>query len=266
MWLPSAVQIEVRTDREWCSRGSGILIRCENGHHLVTARHVIDEKFAIGPRGRSPFEKLRILNPAFISFGSGGNTYVEWEADWKFDADDNDLAATPIPESENGFYRAVNSSTILNKDQLTSLQVGHPLITSGYPALGSIHDDLPLVVGRQGVLASHPAREIAIEGTLGRNYFLLDSFAQSGFSGAPLFSFERPEFSIPSPISFGAITVNGKKVTEGSNPQRASYPQIPAGLAGIVCGHFRSALDRSDGGHAGLSYCVPAHRIIELLK
>lgn len=265
-WLPSVVQIEVNDNKGWLKRGSGILLSTDHGHHLVTARHVIDEKFAIGPKGRPPFKNLRILDPTFLNFGSGDNKYVEWCAEWKFDADDNDLAATKIPASENGFYRAISADTILNKGQLDSLQIGHPLIMSGFPALGSIHDKTPLMVGRQGVLASSPTRKISIQDTLGENYYLLDSFAQSGFSGAPLFSFERPKFSIPSPIRFGALTINGEKVSEGSKPQRFNYPHIPSGLVGIVCGHFRSALDRSDGGHAGLSYCVPAHRIIALIS
>tara|TARA_R110002033_G_scaffold6247_3_gene24871 strand:+ start:1871 stop:2671 length:801 start_codon:yes stop_codon:yes gene_type:complete len=264
MWLSSAVQIEVWKSNEWCRRGSGIIIRSESGHYLVTARHVVDEQFVDGPKGRSPFDKVRIINPAFISFG-GGQEFVEWEADWKFDADENDLAATKIPGSDSGFYRAISADAILDEEQLNSLQIGHPLIMSGFPALGGIHDERPLMVGRQGVLSSHPLREISIKDTLGRNYFLLDSFAQSGFSGAPLFAFERPEFSVASPISFGAIKINGETVSEGGEPQRFTYPRIQAGLAGIVCGHFRSALDRQDGGHAGLSYCVAAHRATNLI-
>lgn len=266
MWLSSAVQIEVWKSNEWCCRGSGVLIRSEGGHYLVTARHVVDERFVKGPKGRAPFAKIRILNPVFVSFGVGGLEFIEWTADWKFDADENDLAATRMPEVDSGFYRAISAETILDNEQLNSLQIGHPLIMSGFPAMGGIQDEKPLLVGRQGVLSSHPLREISIKDTLGRNYFLLDSFAQSGFSGAPLFAFERPEFSISSPISFGAIKINGETVSEGSEPTRFTYPRIQAGLAGIVCGHFRSALDRHDGGHAGLSYCVPAHRITNLIK
>lgn len=266
MWLSSAVQIEVWKSNEWCRRGSGILIRSENGHYLVTARHVVDEQFVEGPKGRAPFVNIRILNPVFISFGVGGQEFVEWTAEWKFDADENDLAVTQMPEPDSGFYRAISADAILNKEQLSSLQIGHPLIMSGFPALGGIHDETPFMVGRQGVMSSHPLREIPIQGTLGRNYFLLDSFAQSGFSGAPLFAFERTEFSIASPISIGAIKINGETVSEGSEPQSFTYPRVHAGLAGIVCGHFRSPRDRQDGGHAGLSYCVAAHRITSLIE
>jgi hypothetical protein len=263
-WLPSATQIQVWNDREWLPRGTGIVIRDENGQHfLATARHVVDEQYAKGPCERAPYEQLRILNPSFISFGSSQD-FVEWDANWSFDPDENDLAVTSMPDSDSGFYRAISTENILNKKQLEALLIGHPLIMSGFPGLGGIANSAPLLVTRQGVLATFPKREIEIENALGRNYFLMDSFAQSGFSGAPLFSFERPEFSIPSPIRFGGGIINGEKISESSEPQRYTYQRIPAGLAGIICGHFRSALDRSDGGHAGLSYCVPAHRIIAL--
>lgn len=266
MWLHSAIQLEVQVGQEWCPRGTGVVIRFANRHFLATARHVVDERYAKGPVGRAPFEKIRILDPTFFAIGTDSQEYVEWDADWKVDSGENDLALTPMPESKSGFYRAIDAESILEKKKLEELQLGQPSIMSGFPALGDIDANEPLLVGRQGVLASLPARKISIPETLGSDYFLFDSFAQSGFSGAPLFSFERPEFSIPSPVRIGNLTVNGEKVSEGGEPERHSYPRIPAGLAGIVCGHFKSAMDRSDGGHAGLSYCVPAHRIIELIK
>lgn len=266
MWLASARQIEVWDGREWLTRGSGIIIRNTSEHYLVTARHVIDEKYANAPQRRAPFNRVRVLNPNFISFGTDAQEFVQWDTDWRFDEGENDLAVTPMPNSESGFYRALDKDNILDKEKLKSLQLGHPLIMAGFPALGGICQNEPLLVSRQGVLSSMPKREISIQGTLGSDYFLLDSFAQNGFSGAPLFSFKRPEFSIPSPISIESIAVNGEEVSAGSEPRRHTFPSVPAGLVGIICGHFRSSLDRSDGGHAGLSYCVPAHRIIELVS
>lgn len=93
---------------------------------------------------------------------------------------------------------------------------------------------------RQGVFAYPPIHGIDVVGAIGHNYGLLDSFAQSGFSGGPV-------ISLP------------KGWADGSWHPKEDHR--PSKVVGLICGHYRSKENRSDGVHSGLSYFARASSI-----
>jgi hypothetical protein len=150
-------------------------------------------------------------------------------------------AGLPIPVAEGSFATKEMLGTIIPGEQLA--MIGYP---SGAPKVKQtgVFDEVPAIY-RAGVLASLIEKPIEVPNALGYDYGLMDSFAKSGFSGAPIYVLPRSEIAM-----------------EGG----AKFPAQEGLLIGLVAGHYRSHDDNSDGRHAGLSYFTLSSRILATLR
>ena len=242
--------------------GTGFIVRTSKNLVLCTARHVVD------PRYRSPSVKreaslrkleLTVLThtrePSQIHYGSF--KVIISPCDFLYQVADCDFAFIGIGGSllNSQHFSVVEIADIASQSNLFSYSPGYPIFYSGYSASSPILDEnfkiederLPWPVLRQGVTSTPLELGFQVEGALGgSNYAYLDSFALQGFSGAPIFSQQR---GWPEDNKSGLIFTG----------------YLPPRLIGMICGHFNSSNDRSNGAHSGISYFLPADRILEAL-
>lgn len=264
-WYLTVARLSVTFDDTRRGSGTGFFVfdKALEQYFLITARHVVDPKY-------SPSGKLTqaICAELEISFqwvkGAGTSessifyqTLKITDPGFCFAEGDVDVAGISFPREylphvkDGNVYRPMSFSTeqISSDDDLGLRYAGEPVIFIGFPGNSPTQEIdarriyYPLL--RQGVFAYPPVHGIPIEGQLGENYGLLDSFAQSGFSGAPVVSIQ-------------------KGWADGSWHPKEDFR--PARVVGVVCGHYRSLQDRSDGAHSGLSFFARASSVRNVIE
>lgn len=241
--------------------GTGFLVDNLKHYYLVTARHVVDASYRPAARERNKkCVSIRLDYVAFAGDMSLNNKAVcsllIQEPNFCFDAESADCAAIQIAAAsvqqnidENLFRPYSFSEEFIATDiHLELRHAGEPIIFIGYPGNSplqeyyafhkSFNHIYPLL--RQGVLAFPTSMPVKVDGFLGANYGVLDSFAQKGFSGAPVISLQK-----------------GYPGGQWNSPEDYRPPNI----LGVVCGHYRSASDASNGAYSGLSYFVRSNSI-----
>lgn len=262
LWYYSVVHLTAIFDDTKVGSGTGFLVENNNSYNLVTARHVVDPTYLPPPEKRPAtcirvelvFRCQRDLEDGGAQFG-----YQLCSIDgpeFRLESGDLDVASLPIAaeplftRDNEGLTRpcSIPLSALADCDDLSKKFAGEPVAFVGFPENSPVVELEERVLKdpllRQGIFAYPPTTGIRIEGELGRNYGLIDSFAQSGFSGAPLFS---QQFGWPdSPIH---------------SPELHKPPKV----VGLVCGHYRSRDDRANGVHAGLSFFARSNSIRDLI-
>jgi hypothetical protein len=250
-WYLTVARLSVSFDDNKLGSGTGFFIIDEDQYFLVTARHVVDPEYLPGTKKRHAVcTNMKIafqcaVNPgtpdARISYQILGVS----EPGFLFESRDLDVAVMKIPRNvlpirqDGQVVRPCSFpfSNLASEDDLSLRYAGEPVVFVGFPdnspvnQVGETTFHYPLL--RQGVFAFPPVHGIDVEGELGHDYGLIDSFAQSGFSGGPIVSLQ-------------------KGWADGSWHPKEDYRASK--VIGLVCGHYRSAQDRSDGVHAGLSF------------
>ncbi len=255
------------SDRLTGGSGTGFFLLHKNKYYLVTARHVLDPKYR--PQNEKwrdttcqsfEFEYSLILNPGTENIGFAAAKSKVVEPNILFGGDDNDLAIVEIPQEElpvidsTGIHRPMSfaSSMVATRKELSERHAGESICFIGFPENSPIIEyqgenegiiaTYPLF--RQGVLAYPLSSSVKVPGYLGKNYGILDAYANSGFSGAPIISLQRgwPDGVLTAPDDFR-----------------------PARVVGVVCGHYQSSSDRVGGKHSGMSYFVRSDSIWSLL-
>lgn len=261
-WYLTPVRLTVRFDNGRTGTGTGFFILHEDNYFLTTVRHIVDPTYLPGAKRR--LAKCILLELSFQCVVAPGSEAFEIgyqrievkEPNFAFGLDDVDLAIERV--GQNFFplkrgdrdVRPVSFGTemIAEASGLMDCYAGEPVNFFGYPEhapknqVKTSEFHYPLL--RQGVLAYPPGCGVPIEGALGSDYGLIDSFAQSGFSGGPVVTLQ-------------------KGWDDGS--WHSPDDHRPPALAGAICGHYRSSNDRSDGAHAGLSYFVRSTAILDLI-
>lgn len=262
-WYLTVARLTVFSDTGKTGIGTGFFILDENQYYLVTARHVVDPTY-LPPikRVASACTKVQIAFQCAINSGTQnadfGHQILEvTEPEFIYENNDLDLASLKIPKDVLPMLQsgktirpcAFARSFLASKGDLAKRFAGEPVILLGFPdnspfnQIGESRFHYPIL--RQGVFAYPPIHGISVIGELGCNYGLIDSYAQSGFSGGPIVSLQ-------------------KGWADGSWHPKEDHR--PPKVVGVVCGHYRSAQDRADGGHAGLSYFARSNSILELIE
>lgn len=238
------------------------MTRVGDDYWLVTCRHVVDPTYRPMNQGRRNANLLRVVLTGFgLKKQDEQRYHTRYVANFdvgelNFGSDDNDLAAILVPKDRfpivegktSTLPRDVDVDLLADLEYLQKLYPGEQVAFSGYPSNSPVSEEQvgtgqlihfrdPLY--RQGVLARHAVLEHSVDGALGSGYCLVDAFAQSGFSGAPLIALQKA--LPPGAIKFADFR--------------------PMAVIGLICGHYRSGGDRSDGIHAGLSYFVSSRHI-----
>ena len=262
-WYLTVARLTVTFDDGKTGTGTGFFVYDNDQYFLITARHVVDHRY-LPTKTKSP----RICTSLEISFQSavnpgtpnadiGYNRLLVSEPEFFYEKNDVDVAAITFPKDFLPIRSEVTTirpcSFALNflatSDDLSSRYAGEPVVFVGFPdnapvnRVGMSEFYYPLL--RQGVFAFPPTHGIEVEGELGRNYGLIDSYAQSGFSGGPIIALQK-----------GWADGSWHPIEEHS----------PAKVIGLVCGHYRSAQDRYDGSHAGLSFFARADSIRDVIE
>lgn len=249
-WYLTVARLAVTFDDRVTGSGTGFFVFDKTHYFLVTARHVVDPTYLPANKKRSAV--LRQMDVSFQCAINAGSSEAQMgykvirvtEPDFVYAGDDVDVAVIKIPQhalpivSPLGIIRPCSFPVefLARQVDLELRYAGEPVVFVGFPdnavrRWGGSELYLPLL--RQGVFAYPPVHGVDVEGQLGRDYGLLDCYAQSGFSGGPVISLQ-------------------KGWADGSwHP--AEQHRAPM-VVGAICGHYRSSQDRSDGVHAGLSY------------
>jgi hypothetical protein len=254
-YIYASVKIEIDFGGDVPKIASGVLFKNRKKTMLVTARHCIEPKFK-DPRDTRMMQRLRVFYRALedvkgLDLVRIGYSMSDWQMTTPILSErDNDCCALPIDLSGPFPEIALDHSVVASEKELATLLPGEAIAFSGYPrgapkSRVSPGGDFDEVVLRTGVCSVAPGLPIDIQDVLGDDYGLIDSYAQSGFSGAPLWSMPRSE----------VIFSNGLR-----------QPAAPTKLIGLVCAHYRSNEDRADGLHSGLSYFVRATSIASALS
>lgn len=267
LWYFAIARLTVLFDDNKEEFGTGFFFDDGNSYFVATARHVVDCRYRPPEKRRDAIcAKIRL---DFLLFNSENASIATANIELRFpsyavDPGENDCAVFAIPHSElpvktpNGELRpyAFSLEFLADESHLASRHAGEPILFIGYPRNSPVKEYhaydksfthvYPLL--RQGVLAFPTTMPVHVNGFLGSNYGVLDSFAQSGFSGAPVISLQ-------------------KGWSDGSWHPVEHFR--PARVLGVVCGHYRSSDERADGVHSGLSYFVRStsiHKCLALLK
>lgn len=262
-WYLTVARLSVTFDDGKMGIGTGFFIFDEDQYFLVTARHVVDPRY-LPPNKRRQATCTRIgitfqcaLNPGKPAATIVYQTMSIFEPNICFESKDVDVAGIKFPRNVLPIERGDNEtrpcsfplSFLATNDELAARYAGEPLVFVGFPdnspvnRVGEKEFHYPLL--RQGVFAYPPVHGIDVDGQLGRNYGIIDSYAQSGFSGGPIISLQ-------------------KGWADGSwHPKEAFRPSK---VIGLVCGHYRSVQDRADGGHAGLSFFARSTSIADVVE
>lgn len=258
LWYLTVTRLSVTFDSTRAGTGTGFFVYDGSHYFIVTARHVVDPRYVPKTameqevctqmdisfqcsvrRGEDEpvvgYQKMRVTEPAFL-YDDGGTDVAVIQIP---------AEALPIRSGDDTIRPCAFSLDYLASDEdLSSRYAGEPVVFVGFPDNAPINrvgaSEFHYPVLRQGVFAFPPVRGIDVEGQLGSDYGLIDSYAQSGFSGGPVICLQ-------------------KGWADGSWHPKEDY-RAPK-LVGLVCGHYRSRQDRADGGHAGLSFFARATSI-----
>ncbi|WP_415221273.1 trypsin-like peptidase domain-containing protein [Pseudophaeobacter arcticus] len=265
LWYLTAARLSVTFDDGRKGSGTGFFVFdiVREQYFLITARHVVDPKYSPGKMlTQAICSKLEISFQWVQNAGTsepsiGYQTLTCLDPDFCFADGDTDVAGISFPHDylphrrDGNVYRPMSFSTeqIGTDEELGLRYAGEPVVFIGFPSNAPSKEidahKLYYPLLRQGVFAYPPVHGIPIEGQLGRNYGLLDSFAQSGFSGSPVVSIQ-------------------KGWADGSWHPEEDFR--PARVVGVVCGHYRSAQDKADGAHSGLSFFARASSIRDVIQ
>lgn len=262
-WYLTVAKLEIKFDDNRKGAGTGFFIYDYKNYYLVTARHVVDPTY--DPTKKQTQAKLVQLdmgfqcaiNPGTPEATHGYHGFTVTNIDFNYADDDVDVAVLKIPSTvlpsvgAKGTTRPCSFSIkyLATDKDLATRYAGEPVVFVGYPDNAPIHEIegkkffYPLL--RQGVFSYPPIYGIDIQGQLGRNYGLIDSFAQSGFSAAPIVSLQ-------------------KGWADGSWHPKEQHR--PPKVVGLVCGHYRSREDRADNVHAGLSFFARSTSILTTIN
>ena len=262
-WYLTVARLAVSFDDLKTGTATGFFVYDGDQYFLVTARHVVDPKYLPGQKRRHAVcTKMEMSFQCAVNPGTQ-RAAVRYQRlnvtnpDFSFESNEVDVAALKIPKGSLPIIRGEETirpcsfplDFVAEDHELSSRFAGEPVVFVGFPdhspvnRVGGTEFHYPLL--RQGVFAYPPVHGIAVEGELGRNYGLIDSYAQSGFSGGPIISLQ-------------------KGWADGSWHPKEDHR--PPRVVGLVCGHYRSQQDRSDGGHAGLSFFARSNSIRDLIN
>jgi hypothetical protein len=266
-WYYCVARIIAHFDDNENSVGTGFFVRSDERFFIVTSRHTVDPKYR-------PIKEKRDAQCVSVTleYSSFSGTALR-SADHKYqqvriqkpiivhDRSENDCSAIVVPVDTLSFkydgwrfWPAYFLTDMLADENHLELRYpGEPIVFIGFPRSSQRIEkeaaDAPfeptLPVLRQGVLALPTRKGINIDGYIGFNYGLLDSFAQSGFSGSPVIAIQR---------SFA------------ESPFNDASEYRPPRILGIVAGHVRSNEDRNDGVHSGISCFVRASTISKIIE
>lgn len=262
-WYLTVARLEVTFDDTSKGSGTGFFVYDEKNYFLVTARHVIDASY--DPKKVRRQAKLTQMDMCFQAAVNPGTPGVNVgyqrlrvkDPDFDYESDGVDVAVIKIPFSvlpirkPEGIVRPCSFPIhfLATDVELAARYAGEPVVFLGFPdnapvnQVGDTQFFYPIL--RQGVFAYPPSHGIDIPSELGRNYGLIDSFAQSGFSGGPIISLQ-------------------KGWADGSWHPKEDHR--PPQIVGLICGHYRSREDRADGVHAGLSFFARSSSIIATIR
>jgi hypothetical protein len=261
-WYLTVARLSVSFDDNKTGSGTGFFVIDDDQYFLVTARHVVDPKYLPGTKKRHAVcTDMQIAFQCAVDPGTSGvrlsyQIFGVSEPTFCFESEGLDVAVFKFPRNvlpiRQGGQIVRPCSFQLNylasQGDLSQRYAGEPVVFVGFPdnspvqRVGETEFHYPLL--RQGVFAYPPIHGIDVDGELGHDYGLIDSFAQSGFSGGPIVSLQ-------------------KGWSDGSWHPKEDYR--PPRVVGLVCGHYRSAQDRSDGVHAGLSFFARSTSISEAI-
>jgi hypothetical protein len=262
-WYLTVARLSVSFDDNKTGIGTGFFVLDDDQYFLVTARHVVDPTYL--PAAKKRHAKCNTLEIAFQCAVNPGteNAHFSYqrlnvtEPDFSYVSSDVDVAVIKIPRDVLPIHRSDDLirpcsfplSFLAGNSDLSLRYAGEPLVFIGFPdnspmnVVGDSEFHYPLL--RQGVFAYPPIHGIDVNGELGHDYGLIDSYAQSGFSGGPIISLQ-------------------KGWADGSWHPKEDHR--PSKVIGLVCGHYRSAQDRADGGHAGLSFFARSTSIMDAIE
>ncbi|MGC3940971.1 trypsin-like peptidase domain-containing protein [Roseobacter sp. EG26] len=263
LWYLTVARLSVTYDDGRKGVGTGFFIYDRTHYFLVTARHVVDPQYV--PKAAINQAICKEIDVSFQSSVNSGTPkaaigyqrFCIGDPEFAHDDMEVDVAAIKIPanvlpiNSGENLIRpwSFGLDFLATDEDLSSRHAGEPVVFVGFPdnspvnRVGTSEFNYPLL--RQGVFAYPPIHGIDVYGELGSNYGLIDSYAQSGFSGGPVISLQK---------GWG----------DGSwHPKR---DHRPSKVVGLICGHYRSAQDRADGGHAGLSFFARSSSIQSVIQ
>lgn len=262
-WYLTVARLEMTFDDNRIGVGTGFFVYDEKNYFLVTARHVVDSTYdPKTARTQAILSKIDISFQSAVNSGTpiastGYQRLRVSEPDFLYDLNEVDVAVIKIPTTAlpiltpSSVVRpcSFHMSFLASNDELSSRYAGEPIVFVGFPDNSPVNRVEGAVfhypVLRQGVFAYPPVHGIDVEGELGRNYGLIDSYAQSGFSGGPIVSLQ-------------------KGWADGSWHPKEQHR--PPKVVGLICGHYRSQRDRVDGGHSGLSFFARSTSILETIQ
>jgi len=257
-WYLTVARLTVTFDDNQSGVGTGFFVYDKVNYFLVTARHVVDRSY--GPKTAHSQAKLVSVDVSFQCAINPGTPNAEFgykritvsEPGFVYECDGVDVAVIKIPSTvlpilkDEGSVRpcSFHLDFLATNHDLALRYAGEPVVFVGFPDNSPVNhvekSEFHYPILRQGVFAYPPIHGVDVEGELGRNYGLLDSYAQSGFSGGPIISLQ-------------------KGWADGS--WHPSEDHRPPKVVGLVCGHYRSGRDRADGGHSGLSFFARSNSI-----
>lgn len=262
-WYLTVARLEVSFDDNSKGSGTGFFIYDEKNYFLITARHVVDASY--DPKKAMRRAKLKQVDMCFQAAVNPGTPKANFgyqrlsvkDPDFENESDDVDVAVIKIPATVLPICKAGSvikpcsfpMHFLATDVDLATRYAGEPVVFLGFPDNAPVNrvekTQLFYPILRQGVFAYPPIHGIDISDERGRNYGLIDSFAQSGFSGGPIISLQ-------------------KGWPDGSWHPKEDHR--PPQIVGLICGHYRSREDRSDGVHAGLSFFARSTSIIATMR
>jgi S1-C subfamily serine protease len=262
-WYLTVARLAVTFDDARTGIGTGFFIFDGTNYFLVTARHVVDPKYV--PKTASSQAILvqmdvsfqAAVNPGTPRATIGYQALRVTEPDFAYESNEVDVAVIKIPVTALPICTVESTvrpcsfplESIATGDELSLRFAGEPVVFVGFPDNSPVSrfekSEFFYPVLRQGVFAYPPIHGIEVQGELGRNYGLIDSYAQSGFSGGPIIALQ-------------------KGWADGSWHPKEEYR--PPRVVGLICGHYRSTRDRVDGGHSGLSFFARSTSIWSVIE
>ncbi len=264
-WYHCVTKITVQFSDGKSEMGSGFLVGLNDQYYLVTARHVVDTWYRPEKKRRqTQIQDIEIAFGLMTNTGTDDAGYARGtsksaEPLVQYSDTETDVAVIKWPKSELPILKGSNThrpfsfatSILADSEFLARIPAGATVVFIGYPAnnpkWGFVENDKELEFDfpflRSGITAFPLSAKLRISGFLGRNYGVIDSYAQKGFSGSPLI--------LQAVGFFGG----------GADPAGA----WPARVIGVVCGHYSGPNDDTDGKHSGMSYFVRSDDILECL-
>lgn len=231
--------------------------------YFATARHIVDDNYRDNKKPYQLIKTLVLYGPIWRQENKRENTVFKFSiARWVFDPDDKDLAIAVIRDPHPVSCRPT-PITVHALENDHNIKIGNDVVYFGYPdGVANIHHDNLTLVARRGILATKYTDDINVPNALGKSYGLIDSYAQNGFSGSPLWGVTNKYTTVET-----ARSIERRKRNERIAAEYSTVPSISRFIfLGLICAHYRTNNDRIDGGHAGLSYYLKASRINKMIS